>query len=325
MFDVAELAQVSHQTVSRVVNNHPSIRPETKLRVEQAMAKLGYRPNLAARALKTKRSKMLGILASDTNLNGPASTVQAIEKAAREAGYFVVTCGINPSAEAEVLNAIEHLKLVGIEGLIVITPHAETLKLARTKLRVPVLTVDTDLHGDELAVGMDNQAAAQTATNHLIELGHKNILHIQGPANWIESIARKAGYEKALKSYKLSSIVEVADWSLEAGYEIGKNFDFEGKKVTAVFAASDHIAFGLIKALDERGMQVPKDISVVGFDDLPEAAYFGKGLTTVRQDFEQIGERAIALLLAKLELQELPTFTPIEPTLQVRASTRKVN
>ena len=326
MFDVAAIAGVSHQTVSRVVNNHSSILPATRLRVEEAMKSVGYRPNLAAQSLKTSRSKMLGILASDTNLNGPASAVQNMEKAARLAGYFVVTCAIDAASEADVQRGIDHLNRLGIEGLLVVTPDSKTIaQVRRSVTRIPVVTFDSGEQTNPLAVSLDNFAGGFAATQHLIDLGHEQILHISGPTSWVESSARLQGYEAAMLQHKLTSRVILGDWSMESGYEIARARNFKADGVTAIFAASDHIALGVLRACHERGLSVPGELSIVGFDDLPESAFCWPPLTTIRQDFQAIGERAIALMLAALGASETSVAEKLKPELVVRESTSVLN
>jgi len=182
MYDVAKLAQVSHQTVSRVVNNYPSMRPETRARVVQAMDHLGYRPNQAARALVTQRSRILGILASDLSLFGPSRMLQAMELASREHGHMAVSCTVDPDSPSSVAEGINHLADLGIDGLVVLVPQTKAVASARKMLgTLPVVTVDSMYRIDELSVSVDNFAGGQTATEHLISLGHRNILHISGP------------------------------------------------------------------------------------------------------------------------------------------------
>lgn len=321
IYDVARLAKVSHQTVSRVVNNSSAIRPETKTRVLKAMESLGYRPNNAARALASAKTNMLGILTSDTDFSGPASMVHNMEVAARRAGYFVVTCGIDPSDKDSVAEGLGHLLKLGIEGLVVITPQVEAVEYIRESVvGMPVVTMDSMYRMDELAVSVDNFAGGVAATQHLIDLGHKNILHVSGPKNWFESTTRAAGYTATILAANLTPRIVDGDWELATGYEVGLELDIDARAITAVFLANDRLAIGFLRAMRERGIEVPGRISVVGFDDLDESAFVSPPLTTLKQNFEQLGSRAMKLLLDEINGKEVRKLDRIIPELVIRQS-----
>jgi DNA-binding LacI/PurR family transcriptional regulator len=322
IYDVARLAQVSHQTVSRVINNYQGMKPETRERVEQAMESLGYRPNLAARALVTSKSNIVGILASDTDFTGPATIVHKMEKTARKGGYFAVTASIDPDSTASVVEGIDYLQKLGIEGLVVVTPQTTAVDIARDKLRqTPVITIDSMYRMDEQAVSMDNFAGATAATNHLIELGHTHIIHISGPKLWFESNARVSGYSSAMLNASLTPNIIDGDWSIDTGYRIGMELNLDNPLITAIFAANDYLALGLMHAFRLRGISVPNRVSIIGFDDLPETPYYSPPLTTVRQDFESLGTKAMALLLDKINGQMHVGHDRLIPDLMIRDST----
>jgi DNA-binding LacI/PurR family transcriptional regulator len=322
IYDVARLAKVSHQTVSRAINNSPSIKPLTRAKVEQAMAELGYVPNQAARALASAKSKMLGILASDTGFGGPASMVREMELAARASGYFVVTCAIDPSDIASVREGIEHFQRLGIEGLAMVTPHSEAVRYVRQQVAgIPVVTLESTDREGQLSVEVDNFAGALSATKHLLDLGHKKILHVSGPANWFESSARSAGYRSAMEQAGLEPNIVSGDWSSASGFEIAQRTALGGSGYTAVFLANDKMALGLLHSCRIQGIAVPEDLSVIGFDDLEEAQYSFPPLTTVRQDFKALGERAMELLLGELSGNQMTKQDRLTPKLVVREST----
>lgn len=301
IYDVAARAGVSHQTVSRVINNHASVRDATRQRVLEAMQELEYVPNQAARALVTSRSGLIGILASDMALYGPAGGVNAMEVAAREAGYSTITRTVNPEAEEEVRAGVTQLRLLGVEGIVVVTTHNRPALIAREMLpAMPIVGIDADYSSSDLAVEVDNVDAASRATQHLIDLGHTNILHITGPEASFIGKQRIVGYTSTMRRSGLKPRLAKGDWSIAAGYREGSAYDIEGQHITAVFCANDSLALGLLKALRERGFRVPEDVSVVGFDDIPEAAYFDPPLTTMRQEFGEIGRTAMTLLLRQL-------------------------
>jgi DNA-binding LacI/PurR family transcriptional regulator len=319
--DVARLAGVSHQTVSRVLNAHPSIRPETKQRVLAVMGELNYRPNRAARALVTSRSATLGVLSASSAQYGPASSIRAIERAARAEGYFVNTVNVDGSDVDEIQAALTHLLDLGIEGLVVIAPQVRVFDaLVSRGLALPFVTMQSTGRPGDHALSVDQITGARRATRHLIDLGHTRFQHLAGPLDWIEAEARIAGFHAELKAAGLPPVEPlVGDWTPESGYLAGQRIARQGG-ATAVFSANDQMALGLLHALRDAGLDVPGDVSVVGFDDIPEAAHFWPPLTTVRQDFDEFGRRCIALLLAAIR------ETPVEeralvPDLIVRAST----
>ena len=325
IYHVAELAGVSHQTVSRVLNGHQSVRPGTKARVEVAMAQLGYRPNTAARTLVTKKSNMLGFLVSDTGLYGPAGMLTAMERQARQAGYVVVTLAVRFGSAESWREGMTHFQDLHIDGLAIIALPAEAVTFAAEVLPgVPVVAIDVENQHHLNAAGIDNQAGSRLATRHLIQLGHRGILHISGPAAAPEAMARTAGYIEEMTAAGLTPHVVQADWSAELGLAVGLEFNFELNSITAVFAANDQLCLGLLKGLRLRGIDVPRDLSLIGFDDIPEAGYFHPPLTTVRQDFNRLGAAAMELLLEELGGQPETKHRRIIPELVVRDSTARI-
>ena len=323
MSDVGRLAGVSHQTVSRVINGSPHVRPETRKRVLAAMEELGYRPNSVARALVTGRSRTLGVVSFDTTLYGPASTLFGIERAAHEAGYFIIVASLKALDRPSVTDAVERLRRQGVDGILVIAPHSEAGDaLLHTHADVPLVAVEAGPEGGVPVVAVDQVAGAVSATEHLLELGHETVWHITGPPNFIESCQRLHGWRTTLQRAG-ADVPEplVGDWSPRAGYDLGRRLSRE-PAVTAVFVANDQMALGLLRAMHEAGREVPGELSVVGFDDIPEAPYFLPPLTTVRQDFNEMGRRSLRLLLRTIETGESPSSgTLVPPELIVRAST----
>ncbi len=286
------------------------------------MESLGYRPSLAARALASSRSKMLGILSSDTDFTGPAAMVHHMEAAARAQGYFVVTVGIDANDEESVQSGIDHLMKLGIEGLALVTPQLRAVEIASAAVAgIPVVTLDSMYRMDELAVSVDNFAGGAAATQHLIDLGHRNIVHISGPQGWFESTTRAAGYTATMLNANLVPQVIDGDWLIDTGYRIGKKLDIDSKEVTAMFIANDRMSFGFMHAMRERGIEVPKRLSIVGFDDLEESAYSSPPLTTLRQDFKSLGNRAMNLLLSEISGTSTKKLDRLIPELIKRGST----
>ena len=331
--DVARVAGVSRQTVSRVMNEHPSIRDETRMRVLAAMEELRFRPNRAARMLSTARSTTIGILASSAStLFGPASSIDAVENAARAAGYFVTIAHVADTSAEEVDAALDHLAAQAVDGIVVVAPERPVVDALRSAaVGVPFVT----LHGSQEPGGdgvfVDQVAGARLAVRHLLDLGHRRIAHLAGPPEWAEAAARQRGFTAELAAARLEGIVtEPGDWTSASGARIGAALlaGEAGRDVTAVFSSNDQMALGLLHALRSAGRRVPEDVSVVGFDDIPEAAYFAPPLTTVRQDFAELGRRCVARLLAEIDgaastpaPAPAPSPTPIAPTLIPRSST----
>ncbi|MCD5348237.1 LacI family DNA-binding transcriptional regulator [Agromyces sp. H3Y2-19a] len=320
--DVARLAEVSHQTVSRVLNDHPSIRPETRERVLAAMETLQYRPNRAARALVTSRSHTIGVLASTSTEYGPATSIAAIEDAAREHGYYVNTANIADQSAEGIADALEHLMLQAIEGLVVIAPQVRVFEvLAASPVGVPFVSLQSTGRSDHLALSVDQVTGARRATQHLINLGHRQIVHLAGPQDWIEAEARMRGFLDAIGDADLDLRPPIlGDWSADFGYFAGREL-LRHRDFTAVFAANDQMAIGFMHAVRDMGLDVPGDISVVGFDDIPVAQHVWPPLTTVYQDYRETGRRAVALLLNQVHGERVLEVEQVVPRLVVRGST----
>jgi DNA-binding LacI/PurR family transcriptional regulator len=326
MADVARLAGVSHQTVSRVINGQSNLRPATRLRVEEAIRQLGYRPNSAARALVTKRSATIGVIGSKSGFWGPSTVHRTIQAAGREAGYFVSSVNVPDLTGAAVADAVEHLRDQSVEGIVLIAANDEAVEVARSQeaVGIPVVVVEGLLDKARWTVGVDQVAGAELATRHLLDLGHTEIVHVAGPLQWTEARSRLRGWQGAMHAAGLRPSPPLeGDWSAASGYRLGAELAAR-TEVTAVFAANDQMALGLLRALWEAGRTVPGDVSVVGFDDIPEAGFLIPPLTTVRQDFTAVGHRAIEILQAAIAHPEPGGETPerlIRPELVVRAST----
>ncbi|TYB57451.1 LacI family DNA-binding transcriptional regulator [Nonomuraea sp. PA05] len=303
MADVAELAGVSHQTVSRVLNGHPRVRAETRARVLHAIDVLGYRRNMTARALVTRRSHRLGVVSFDTILYGPASTVHGIERAAREAGYFVTIMSLRTIDRAGVNEAIGHLAAQGVDGVVVVAPQrAAAEALADLPAGLPAVAVEGRHEGHVPVVSVDQFAGARQATAYLLGLGHETVWHVSGPDDWLEAEGRREGWRAALSAAgRTVPDPLTGDWTPASGYRAGRALAGRVADVTAVLVANDQMALGLLRAFSESGVQVPGQVSVVGFDDIPEAAYFTPPLTTVRQDFGEVGRLSIGLLLKQID------------------------
>lgn len=323
--DVARLAGVSHQTVSRVLNASPAVLEATRNRVLTAMTTLGYRPNASARALASRRSGVIGILALESNLYGPTSTLYAIERAARDAGYFVSVAVVDAGSGKGIDDALDRLRLQGVEGIVAIVPLPGISEaLAPVADEIPVVVTQGQDAENRLTVAVDQLRGAELVTAHLLDQGAKHVWHIAGPDGWFEAQLRTEGWRHTLASRGAPASEPLqGDWSPASGYHQG--LLLAGREdVDAVFVANDHMALGLLSAFNERGIRVPQDVLVAGFDDIPEAAFFSPPLTTVRQDFAAIGKHAIERLLREIAGFEQEESTSIAPVLIPRQSSRRL-
>jgi len=301
MSDVAALAGVSHQTVSRVLAGHPNVRPRTRARVLTAVAELGYRPNTAARTLATGRSRTLGVVSMNSTLYGPASTLYSIEAAAKLAGYFVTVASVRSFDRTSLHEATARLLSQAVDGLVIIAPLASAVDALRDlPTDTPVVAVDGDPAAHPAVVRVDQVTGARIATEHLLAAGHRTVWHIAGPPDWLDAQGRIAGWQDALRrAHAEVPPLLNGDWSARSGYQAGQVLA-RMPDVTAVFAANDQMALGLLRALGERCRLVPAEVSVVGFDDIPEAAFYTPPLTTVRQDFDAVGKRSLHMLVEQI-------------------------
>jgi LacI family transcriptional regulator len=322
MTDVAKLAGVSHQTVSRVLNDSPQVRPETRERVLRAVAELDYRPNAMARGLVSRRSRVLGVVTFDTILYGPACMMLGIERAARAARYGVSIVTLERVDRGGVLEAVNTLADQGVDGVIIIAPQlAAAAALHNLPARLPAVAVEAGQDAGLPSASVDQVEGSRVAVEHLLSLGHETVWHVSGPNGWLEARDRMGGWRRTLAAAGAPIPPVIGgDWSARSGYEAGLVLAAE-PGVTAIFAANDQMALGLLRALAERGIRVPADVSVVGFDDIPEAAYLSPPLTTVRQDFDEVGRRSMQLLLRLLDFDEaVPDPAEVVPALVVRDS-----
>jgi DNA-binding LacI/PurR family transcriptional regulator len=324
---VAQLAGVSHQTVSRVLNDHPAVRPETRQRVLDAVATLGYRRNPAARALVTRRSGTIGVISFDTTLFGPASTLYGIEQAARDAGYFVSIASAKHLTRDSVLEGIERLTAQSVEGFIVIAPHREAYEAVATlPHEMPIVVMEGRSASWAPVVSVDQVTGGRLVTDHLLQQGADTVWHVGGPVDWLEAEGREEGWRRALidAGREVPQVVR-GDWTPASGYEVGQQLARRAD-LEALFVGNDQMALGVLRALHERGRKVPEDVLVAGFDDVPEAAFFTPPLTTVRQDFTAVGRLGIEMLVRRIStggdaVNGENARAVVEPQLVVRQST----
>lgn len=303
MADVAASAGVSHQTVSRVLNEHSYVKESTRERVLAAIDELGYRRNQAARTLATSRSATIGIIATDTAHFGPSSTVLAVEQAARDAHLFVSIATVASDVPGA---AIDQLMAQGVDGIVVVAPHVEIAHLLdATPVHIPIVVIaarsDAPSDTSVTYIAVDQAAGAAGVADRLVTLGHRGLAHLAGPLDWFDAIERSRGFTERASTHGASVRVhETGGWGAKHGYDAAHALvsEIRSGQVTAVFAANDYLAIGATRAFNEAGLRVPDDVSLVGFDDIEGSAFSSPTLSTVQQPFAELGVAAVEALSA---------------------------
>ncbi len=328
LHDVARLSGVSYQTVSRVINNHPYVSKDTRHRVLAAIRELDYRPNRVARSLATRRSYTLGIVTFGTNYYGPAQMMSNVERAARARGYNLTVSNVDVLTARSVHDMVEQLGGQLVDGLVLITP---VLGIAYEDLvtlcaGIPFVMIDAQLGARIPSVVIDQRYGSQLVTQHLLDLGHRRIAEIRGPLNWFGAIARHDSCLATLEAADLEPVSQhEGNWTAEDGYIAARKLLESKVEFTALVVGNDQMALGAMRALHEHGIRIPEDVSIVGFDDIPEAAYFEPPLTTIRQDFGGLGEQSVEYLVSLIDDPETSLHQRVlHPHLVVRESTRAV-
>ena len=322
MLDVGRAAGVSHQTVSRVLNEPHRVNDETRQRVNAAIKELKYHRSSVARALATNRSKSIGLISTGLALHSHSKRMIAFNEAARASGYQVSMASLPTAERAPMQAALDVLLGQGVEGIVLIVADKRALDIIDSlELEVPLVVADSGGSTDKHNVAIDQFLGARMAVSHLAELGHRSIGHLAGPDWSLDASERLRGWRTELESRGLPvPEPRFGNWTPESGYERGLEYAASGD-VTAIFCANDQMALGLLHALADSEVPVPGAMSVVGFDDIPEAAHFIPPLTTVRQDFVQLGHQIMTTLLSLIEETDATEVVHTEPQLIVRKST----
>jgi DNA-binding LacI/PurR family transcriptional regulator len=328
MIDVARVAGVSAQTVSRALSGHPYVQPETRAKVLAAVEELGYRRNNAARILSSGRSRTIGVVLLETIHTSRIALTVGIEKAARSHGYSTTTATAASLDETSISAAIARLAEQGVDGMILAVPLHGADDVTRSFTdEIPTISIDGSRTDATDIVAVDQQDVARLATEHLLSLGHPTVWHVAGPKEWQETAGRLAGWRRALEQAgrDIPPVLH-GDWSPQSGFECGELLA-RIPEASAVFVASDEMAFGVIRALAEHGRSVPDDVSVVGVDDIPLAAFCNPPLTTIAQPFAEVGRLAVMNLLSRLSdmsnAEAGPIAVAVSPELIVRRSTAR--
>lgn len=323
MADVAHRAGVSTQTVSRVSNGYPGVVTATRDSVLAAMEELGYRPNSAARALKRGNFRTIGVLLFTLATTGNMRTLEAIATSAARAGYAITLIPVQAHTQDEVHGAFTRLGELAVDAIVVVMEvHLLDSGTVRLPPGVPVVVVDSNAGEQYAVVDTDQANGARQAVEHLLDLGHRTVWHLAGPEESFAAGGRAAAWEATLREHdrEVPAVLR-GDWSAHSGYVAGLRLADE-PTCTAVFSANDQMALGLLRAFHERGRRVPDDVSVVGFDDLPDTDAYTPPLTTVHQDFAEVGRRCVELVVRQLGARRsLPGRTLVGSRLVVRQST----
>jgi len=302
--DVADLANVSISTVSRVMNNHPNVSQEKREAVKEAIAKLDYVPNSLARGLVTKSTKSIGILIADITNEFYSILVRGIEDVLNEAGYFTVLGNTDWDNNKE-QNYINYFKRKQVDGFILASTTLEKNKLNQLAEEKPLIVLDREIESDNIEnIRVNDFQGGFIATRHLIESGYEKIVHFKGPAGIVSAEDREAGYRKCMKEYgkKELSIIQGC-YMEECGYRALKIYlkDHKLNKPVGIFAANDAMAFGILRYLKKAGINCPEQIGIVGFDDVNFAVYSNPSLTTVSRPIKKMGKIAANILLNHLK------------------------
>jgi LacI family transcriptional regulator len=331
---VAKEAGVSSQTVSRVINNRQEITPETRRHVQDVIKRLGYRPNAIARSLSQRRSQTLGVAASGLEYYGPSHSLIGVEQGATEQGFSILLNLLHQTENENVEQIVNGLISRQVEGIIWAVPEIGSNRVwfreIVPQLAIPVIFLNTQSNETLHVVEINNRNGGYMATKHLLERGYRKIGLIAGPLTWWTARERRRGWQEALTAEGIpfnDSQVAEGDWSAESGerglYELSEKFP----DVQAVFACNDQMALGLMRAARKLGKRIPEDLAVLGFDDIPESAFFFPPLTTIRQDLYQLGHMAVQTFVRIREAEQkgepiIPAQTQwLQPQLVIREST----
>ena len=334
--DVAQAAGVSTQTVSRVINSRPDVSPDTRSRVQQVVNELGYSPNVIARSLSRGRTNTFGVVGFGLSYFGPSSVLLGIEQKSNELGFSLLLSLLDDFDAAQIDGILRNLLSRQVDGIIWAVPGNDRLvgelSVRFSDISVPVVYMNKLKNGDEVIVAMDNRLGGRLATDHLLEQGYRQIGIITGPIDWWEAQEREKGWRETMGKAGLTNLEELivnGDWTAASG-EIGlHSLLAKSPDIDAVFACNDQMALGALQAARQLGIKVPQDLGIVGFDDIPEAAYFYPSLTTIRQNANALGalavDRMCSFINARVKDEEFePEVKWIQPRLIVRKSSKRV-
>ena len=330
MLDVAKMCGVSYQTVSRVINDSPEVSTKTRNLVLSAIKSLGYHPNQLARSIKTHRSSILEVITFGVETFIPRELIVAMGRASIELGYSLMFTDIPRDSPEEENRLFAHLHSGLCDGAILTAPVESKLleKITADPPPLPILQIRNQRGSTAPSVVIDQYYGSQLATQHLLDLGHRQIAEICAPLNYHEALSRHTAFLDTLNACGISphNSVEAAEWMPRDGYQAANQLLDSSANFSGLIISNDYLALGAILALNERGLRIPDDISIVGFDDAPESAYYMPPLTTIRQDYDALGTESIHYLVELINNQETSTRQRVlMPQLIIRQSTRVID
>ncbi|MGW8249810.1 MAG: LacI family DNA-binding transcriptional regulator [Anaerolineales bacterium] len=333
--EVAKAAGVSTQTVSRVINHRPDVSPETKQRVQNIIDELGYSPNVLARSLVRGRSNTLGVVGFGLGYFGPTSILKGIEKRTFNLGFSLLLSLMDDFDPSHIDAILKNLLSRQVEGIIWAVPGNNRLtgqlSVRFKEIPVPVVYLNKPKRVDDLVVALDNRLGARLAAKHLLSQGYRHVGIITGPMDWWEAQQRESGWRQVMQENggsDLDNLVVAGDWSAYSGNAGLQELLARSPHIDAVFASNDQMALGALQAARQLGIRVPQELGIVGFDDIPEAAFFYPSLTTIRQDAQALGANAVDqicdFILARRDGDEFKSdIVWVSPELIVRNSSNR--
>jgi DNA-binding LacI/PurR family transcriptional regulator len=331
--DIARMCKVSTQTVSRVINSRPDVSPETRNAVEKAIAKMGYQPSALARSLVQQRSYTLGVITAGLRFVGVSQTLNGIAEKCENSNYALLLKELPRFDTPNIVPVIESLIAHQVEGIIFAASELnENIKIAQLRLPTfcpPIIFLKSQPNPDYTTINIDNYGGARTAVEYLLSLGRRKIGLITGPLEWLEARQRKQGWEETLTKAGIAVCDEhwaQGNWSSSSGEAAFSELIEKYPEMDAIFCSNDQMSLGLLHYAHMKGIRIPEDLAIIGFDDLAETAYFTPALTTIRQPLRELGILAVNTLLAQIEGTDSRvsgnTFT-LQTELMVRDSTPK--
>lgn len=328
MHDVAVAAGVSSQTVSRVANGGKLVRPETREKVIDAMHQMGYRPNFAARALKRGQFKAIGVVMFDILAAGNILTLDGITHAAKERGYAVTLSMISGNDEPSLSATFQRVKELPIDGIVIVLEKMmDDLKTFVAPPDMPITVITSATIPGLSTIDTDQYKCSEKIVDYFLQHGHENVYFISGPEDSVANHYREAGWRETLERCgKEPPKVLHGDWTADSGYAAGIALA-QTPDCTAIYAANDSMANGVIKALEDSGKRIPEDISIIGVDNSLQDIVPKLTLTTVKQDFRQVGEHAVVKTIEAIESGKIfsPTHELLPPHLIERSSVKTLN
>ncbi len=323
--DVAARAGVSYQTVSRVINQHPSVSKQALERVQEAIQALKYQPSNAARHLAKQQSAMIGVISYGTLHYGPAQTLASLEREAHELSYTLSNVNVTDLSFAQISAAIQTLRRQRVDGLIIFAPliDIEHTDLESICADLPVVFTATEPQPKRAVTAIDQFTGARLGAQHLLQLGHQHIALLNGPLDWYDALLRQQGWLSALQRAGITPAADLeSDWTAAGGYQQISALLESGTPFTGLLVANDQMALGALRALHQHNYKLPEDVSIVGFDDIPESAFLEPPLTTIHQDFAALAHQSLLQLKACMEHPNLKQHLRVLiPELIIRSST----